>query len=202
MNKKLKLDLDFSNLNCICVTGKMASGKNFICYKLMQRLRNDGWTCVDADSLVHKAIDTDEAITAILDVFNKIAKEQKLSLQYQNGKINRKMLGKLIFSNPKFVKMQEDIVYPIVTRMAEEFIQKNPKTIINATLLYKTPQLLQKCQAVIYIKSTIIKQIYRAQKRDNLEINQIINRLKNQKSLLQNYKDNMTNEQKLIIIKN
>ena len=54
----------FDKTNTICVTGQMASGKNFVCSELEKM----GWTSVDADCLVHKAIDnsTEEIVQTFL----------------------------------------------------------------------------------------------------------------------------------------
>ena len=50
--KTLSELLQIQDFSLICVTGKMASGKNFVTSKLEQ----DGWQSVDADKLVHIAI--------------------------------------------------------------------------------------------------------------------------------------------------
>ena len=67
-----------SDFSVICVTGKMAAGKNHICSQLEQH----GWDSVDADKLVHQAIEI--ARNKIIDTFEPYAREKKIkSLKLQ-----------------------------------------------------------------------------------------------------------------------
>ena len=72
----------------------------------------------------------------------------------------------------------------------EDFIiqNENKKIIINATNLYKIPVLMNKCEIIIYIKTSYLNRIKRIKTRDNLPFNQIIKRIKSQKNLLTEYK--------------
>ncbi len=169
----------------ICVTGKMASGKNYICSKF----EKDGWKSIDADLLVHDAIKNQSQ--KIYDTFKDYAKEKNINLLENNPTeltINRKSLGQLLFSNPELLKKQEEIVYPEITKIIKNIIQKNDKTIINATVLYKTPELLQMCEKIYFVKAPFLTRLIRAKKRDNLPIVQILKRFYSQKNLLKEYK--------------
>ncbi len=170
----------------IAVTGPMASGKNFVC----SIFENDGWKSIDADLLVHDAIN--ELAPTIYATFKKDAEKQNINIllndDEKNPEINRKSLGQLLFSNPALLKKQEMLVYPYVIKKTNEFIDKNKKAIINATVLYKTPELLNRCQKIYYVKAPLIKRLIRAKKRDGLSIIQILKRFKSQKNLLREYK--------------
>ena len=146
----------FDKTNTICVTGKMASGKNFVC----SELEKIGWTSVDADCLVHKAIDN--STEEIVKTFLPYTTQAKLQILNNDNKIDRKALGKLLFENPQLLKKQEELIYPKVIQMTEDFILQNKKAIINATVLYKIPHLLQRCQTIIYVKAPLLKRIRRA----------------------------------------
>ena len=165
----------------IAVTGPMAAGKNYIC----KRLENEGWSAIDADLLVHDAIEL--AKYSILDTFGPIAKEQNLQIQREDGSINRKTLGQLLFSKPELLKTQESIVYPIITKRIEDFIAANEKTIINATVLYKTPELLTRCEKIIFVTAPYFTRLRRARRRDQLPLRQIIRRFHAQRNLLKEY---------------
>lgn len=171
-----------SDFSVICVTGKMAAGKNHICSQLEQY----GWDSVDADKLVHQAIEI--AHDKILNAFEPYAKEKKIKLNKDDGSINRRALGELLFSMPALLQIQESIVYPIIAVMIEQFITEHPKTIINATVLYKTPDILKKCQATLFIDAPFHTRMKRAHQRDNLPYIQIYKRFHNQKNLLREYK--------------
>ena len=79
-------------MSVICVTGKMASGKNFIC----SQYEKEGWAAVDADILVHDAIELVK--DKVLKAFIPYAEKQNMKLTNAVGTIDRKALGKLLFS--------------------------------------------------------------------------------------------------------
>ena len=93
----------FENTNLICVTGQMASGKNFVCTELEKQ----GWFSVDADKLVHQAID--ESTEEIIKTFLPYSQKAQLNIVTNDNKIDRKALGKLLFENPQLLKKQEEI---------------------------------------------------------------------------------------------
>lgn len=177
----------------ICVTGKMAAGKNYIC----SQLEKDGWSAIDADILVHQAIEI--ARDRILNQFEPYAKEKKIKINKDDGSIDRRALGELLFSMPSLLKVQESIVYPIITRMIDDFIENHPKTIINATVLYKTPEILNRCDVIIFVTAPFFTRLKRSRKRDHLPYIQILKRFYSQRNLLQEYKKS---NKKLIIINN
>lgn len=176
---------NLENCHLICVTGKMASGKNYICSKF----EKEGWVSLDADIYVHKAIDI--AQDKILDTFGPYAEKQNIKLKRDSdGKIDRQALGKLLFSMPSLLEIQENIVYAIITEQIKEYIEsnRNKKIIINATLLYKTPELMNLCEKIIYVKAPFFTRLKRAHARDNLSYIEILKRLKKQTGLLHHYK--------------
>lgn len=199
MNKVISKIQDISSsqqldgLNVIAVTGKMASGKNYVC----SQFEKLGWASVDADLLVHVAID--QAAEKITQTFSGFAAEVGILLTKPQGKIDRRALGQLLFARPDLMKKQEEIVYPIITKMVEDFIAENKKVIINATVLFKTPEILAKCQKIIYVKAPTLKRFFRAKKRDGLPVKQIIRRFMSQKNLYREYK---ITKIPIIIIKN
>lgn len=170
------------NCKLICITGKMASGKNYVCSQFEKK----GWFSVDADVLVHQAIDKSSQL--ILNTFNEIARAQNINLLDGNGKINRRELGKILFSSSELLEKQEKIVYPVITEMVRQIILEHDKVILNATVLFKTPDLLKMCEAVVFVQSNTIKRLLRARHRDFLPYKQILRRFKTQKGLLQEYK--------------
>ena len=166
----------------IAVTGPMAAGKNFIC----KRLEEDGWASIDADLLVHSAIEI--AKDRILQTFTPYAAQQNLTLTRPDGTIDRRALGQILFSKPELLKIQESIVYPIITNQIDDFIKNHKKTIINATVLYKTPEILARCEKILFVTAPCLKRLGRARKRDHLSYKQIFRRFHAQRNLLKEYK--------------
>ena len=173
----------------------MAAGKNYIC----SQMEKEGWACVDADILVHEAIELVK--DKVLKTFVPYAEQQNIKLTNEDGSIDRKALGKLLFSFPELLNIQESIVYPIIIKQIKEFVAGHPKTVINATVLYKTPELLELCQKVIFVKAPFFKRLFRARKRDHLPYSQLFRRFYAQRNLFKEYKKCVPPE-KLITITN
>lgn len=178
----------------------MACGKNYISSKLESK----GYKSIDADILVHQVIDIEAE--KIYKTFKNEAEKNGIDIISHENKnnsnqiqINRRELGKLLFSNPELLTKQESIVYPAITKIITEKIKKDNKVIINATVLYKTPELLQICDAIIFVKACLIKRLFRAKKRDNLSLIEILKRFYSQRGLLNHYKQSSV---PIITIKN
>ena len=153
--------------------------------------------CTNKIYAAEKAIDN--STEEIVQTFLPYTTQAKLQILNNDNKIDRKALGKLLFENPQLLKKQEELIYPKVIQMTEDFILQNKKAIINATVLYKIPHLLQRCQTIVYVKAPLLKRIFRAKKRDHLPLKQIIARFNSQKNLFKEYKKSGI---KIIIIKN
>lgn len=172
----------FSEYKVLAITGKMAAGKNYICSIFEQY----GWFSIDCDLLVHDAIK--EATPLIIKTFQPYADKLNITIVDSNGNINRRALGQVLFSDKLLLTKQESIVYPIITNKIKEIINLHPKTIINATVLYKTPELLELCDALIFVDALFLIRLIRAKKRDKLPLKQILSRFKSQKNLFSEYK--------------
>ena len=172
----------------LCVTGPMAAGKNAVCRILEER----GFIALDADRQVHGAIE--KAAPEIIKTFSKEANAQNITLTDKNERINRRELGRLLFTSKDLLAKQERIVYPVIIEETKRFIQKQQELksdadiILNATVLYKTPELLRLCKYIIYVDAPKITRIVRALKRDRMPLRQILSRFATQKGLFSEYK--------------
>ena len=166
----------------------MAAGKNAVCRILEER----GFIALDADRQVHGAIE--KAAPEIIKTFSKEANAQNITLTDKNERINRRELGRLLFNRPDLLAKQESIVYPVIIEETKRFIQKQQEQkkeadiILNATVLYKTPELLRLCKYIIYVDAPKITRIVRALKRDRMPLRQILSRFASQKNLFSEYK--------------
>lgn len=166
----------------------MAAGKNAVCRILEER----GFIALDADRQVHGAIE--KAAPEIIKTFSNEAKAQNITLTDKNGRINRRELGRLLFTSKELLSKQESIVYPVIIEETKRFIQKQKEQkkeadiILNATVLYKTPELLNLCKYIIYVDAPKITRIVRALKRDRMPLRQILGRFASQKNLFSEYK--------------
>lgn len=226
--KNLNKTLVSNKFQVIGLTGKMASGKNYVC----SELEKIGFVSVDCDVEVHKVLE--EKKEKIISTFSDYAKRKNLSLKNPDGSLNRRNLGALLFQNPELLALHESIVYPTLTQNIKEKIEIErerfnttrtgisndayisgdagttnddcPATdaglrnstssqapirgiIINATVLYKTPELLNKCDKIIFVQSNFITRFLRARKRDKMPLGQIKNRFLSQFHLKDRYKE-------------
>jgi len=168
----------------LCVTGPMAAGKN----AAGDILAKKGFAGVDADELAHTAVENSKE--KILSAFEPLAQKKNITLIITNGTLNRRALGKLIFSDQTLVARQESIVFPEINRLFDAFIEQHKQCdiAINATVLYKVP-LMAKVDAVLYIDAPALQRYLRARRRDKIPSKQIWQRFSQQRYLFAKYKN-------------
>ena len=134
-------------MKIIGLTGGIASGKNFIA----EIFAKNGAVIFDADVEVHKLLESDKStIEEVINSFPESFIEQK---------INRKILGKIVFSNSKKLEILEKILHPKVRKKYQSFLDKSKKegkklVILNIPLLLeKKGYEYDKIIAVISTKS-------------------------------------------------
>ena len=162
----------------------MAAGKNYVC----SILEKDGFLSLDLDKVAHDAILV--CTPQILESFGSEAKQRGISLLNEDGSLNRRALGSIVFSSPELLSKQESIVYPKIIELTNQYIEKNSNKniILNATVLFKTPELILKCNRIIFVKANFFKRLIRAKKRDGIPLRQILARFKSQRNLFAEYK--------------
>ena len=177
----------------------MAAGKNFVCAKMVREDKN--LAAIDLDQTAHTAISLVQ--DEILSCFEDEARAKNIELKNQDGSLNKRALGKLLFSNPALLKKQEDIVYPKVIELTKKFIAENEaqgkSVLINAAVLYKTPELLALCEKIYFVTASLPKRLIRAKRRDKMPVRQILARFRSQKNLLSEYKKS---GKEIVIVRN
>lgn len=173
-----------SDFPLICVTGPMAAGKNAAGDILLKK----GFAVTDADIIAHRAVEN--AKEKILAEFGTLAAQKNISLLNEDGTINRRAVGALIFGDEDLVARQEAIVYPEINFLLEQFIQehKDCPVAVNATVLYKVP-LIKRMDFVLFVDAPVFIRFFRALKRDRMKPKQILDRFARQKNLFAKYKN-------------
>lgn len=168
----------------LCVTGPMAAGKNAAADLLVQK----GCAAIDADIAAHTAITA--CTPQIIAAFSSAAAEKHITLTKPDGTLDRRALGSLVFSDPVLLRQQEAIVYPKTAQIIRQFLDEHKDTvrIINATVLYKIPELLALCDTVLYIDAPAPVRLLRALHRDHLKPSLILARFRSQKKLFAKYR--------------
>jgi dephospho-CoA kinase len=161
------------------LTGGYCAGKNAAAAILERR----GWNCIDVDKLGHEAID--RAAGAILARFGK-------AVLGSDGRIDRRALAAIVFSDKRALADQEAIVHPIAIAMIDELLarieaaaahgDREPLVCLNAALLYVAPQALR-CDAIVEIQAPLILRLKRAGARDGATLAAALKRIWRQRSL-------------------
>jgi dephospho-CoA kinase len=167
----------------IGLTGGIASGKS-LAAKELKRL---GAHLIDADEIAR------EAARPGLPAYHDVIKEFGEEILNRDKTINRKILGKIVFANPKLRKKLEQITHPRILDEIDKRIlviqDKDPKTIIiiDAALLIEVG-LHKKMDKVIVVYADEKTQIERLMKRDGLTRDEAGNRISAQMPLTEKVK--------------
>ena len=162
----------------IGLTGKMCAGKNVAA----DILADEGFAVIDADEAAHKALE--ECTGEVLAAFEALALERGLRIKNDDGSVNRRELGRLLFSDSALLARHESILFPkineIIIRFADE--HKGTHTVINAPLLFKS-EAAALCDFSFIITAPAVVRLFRARKRDGLSFRQILQRFSSQRGL-------------------
>ena len=156
-------------MKLILITGKTGSGKNRLSELISQKCN---FLHIDIDKICHTCYD-DQTIT---DSVTRYFGEGILT----NGKVDRKKLGAIVFSDKTKLKVLNDITYNFVIGKIDKIISGTNKTVIlNYVLLpdtkywqYDSYKILAKCHDDNKRYSELVK-------RDNVSLDYIISRDKN-----------------------
>lgn len=149
----------------IGITGKSCSGKN----KVTSLFEERGYVVIDLDHLGHEALRT--TIDEVTKVFGT-------SIIDANGDIDRKLLGKIVFSSKKQMAKLEKIVHPKITALAIGKLKSLNETpaVINGALIHDLG-LASCCNVIVWVESPLLERFKRARKRDHQSCIFIIQRL-------------------------
>ena len=153
------------------LTGNVATGKSAIL-----RMADDmGALTIDADKIVHELMNTDANMQAAIAVaFGS-------EIRREDGRINRKELGKIVFDDPRALKDLEAMVHPAVRRVVDQRILEAEQNIIfiEAIKLLEG-DLASICHSVWVTRCTPTRQLERLRICRGMETEPAKNRIKGQ----------------------
>lgn len=159
-------------MRVIGLTGGIGCGKSLAA----QYFAELGAIVIDADQLARAAIERgSEGFDEVLTIFGDSI--------LNNGDIDRRALGEIIFKNPAQKKQLEEIVHPFVRREFEEAVASLTG---NQVLVYEIPLLVEtgaqeRFDVVITVESTLENRIARLRQR-GMHISEIEGRIAAQAS--------------------
>ena len=143
--------------NAIALTGGISTGKSTVC----NLLKLHGFLTIDADKIAHKLLD--ENSSKIEEMFGK---------EYvENGKVLRKELGKIIFSNEENKLKLEALLHPLIKeeiiKESKIYEEQNKPYFVDIPLFFEKMHYPISKSLVIYTPKEL--QIQRLMKRDNID---------------------------------
>lgn len=148
--------------NIIGLTGQTGAGKSTV----RDILKGKGAAVIDADSVAHGI--TDNNLDCIYDIVNHFS----CLVLNEKGKINRKALGKLVFSDPKELAALNKIIFPYILEAIEHevltYIAKGSDNIVvdGATVIESGCGKM--CDVLISVVAEEETRITRIIKRDGI----------------------------------
>ena len=147
------------------LTGQSGSGKSYICNKL----KDYGFNIVDCDEVVKNIYDTDAALV------------EKLAFEFgdimTDGKVDRKKLGAVVFSDKAKLEKLNSLVHPAVIEQCKK-LAKVP-CVLDAPQLFEA-RAESECFKTIGVLADKDERIKRITKRDNITEEEAEKRLSNQ----------------------
>lgn len=138
------------------LTGGIATGKSTV----TRILREKGFPVADADILAREALEDKKIMAAVCANFDCM----------ENGVLNRKKLGRIIFSNPEKKALLEGLIHPYVIARMQEFVQENQSeklVFLDIPLLFES-KLEYLCDKIVVVALDPQVQLERLQARDGI----------------------------------
>lgn len=165
----------------IGLTGGIASGKSTV----SSILENRGYRIIDADKIARDIVEVGSP------AYIEILKEFGENILLKDGSINRKSLGRLVFSDSKLLKKLEDITHPYIfkgiRKLIDEYCIYDDIIFVDLPLLYESCKYLEKYFIefdeiwLVYIDEKT--QLKRLMSRDNLDVKEAMARINAQISM-------------------
>ena len=158
----------------IGLTGGIGTGKTEVC----QLLENLGAKVIYGDSLGH------EAYLPNTKTWSKIIESFGREILDEDGYVNRKTLGEIVFKNSELLKTLNSIMFPRIYEMVKERLeilrnQGHPVAVVEAALLIeaKWTRLADQIWVTAAHSDIVVERI---KARTNLDENAILSRIRSQ----------------------
>lgn len=145
-------------MKIIGITGKSGCGKSTFASLLSQKLNCQH---IDIDKIGHQAILQPEIITALCDEFgNQILND--------DGSINRKKLGAIVFINKDKMKILEDLTYGYMQKCLDNILSQNNECIVLEYILLPRTKYWNMCDSKVLVKSDDVQRKNKVIERDHI----------------------------------
>jgi len=142
------------------ITGNIGTGKSTV----LEMLRHYGAFIIDADKVAHEVMAPGGA------AYERVVKAFGADIVQDDGQIDRKRLGEIVFANPDQLSRLEQIVHPAVfTRLSQLLDMAEEKVVfIEAIKLLEAGMSITLCDQVWVVTAPIAQQIERLMRTRNM----------------------------------
>lgn len=137
LNVKQKLEERLSGQHIVGMTGEIGTGKSYLCKQLEElgKKENIPVTVIDVDKIGHRILETQEE-PIYQSIRAEIRKTFGDDIRTENGFIDRKKLGKIIFNDPQKLKLFNEIIYkPLILKLRRELYGKKGLILLDSALI-------------------------------------------------------------------
>lgn len=140
----------------IGLCGKSSSGKSFLASKLCEKL--NGYKVVSGDAVGHEVITIEEVKKDLVNTFGDSV--------LKDGNIDRKVLGKSVFSSENEMNKLTSITWPYMKKIFDSNIEE--ENIFFDWALLPNTEYFNKCDVKILVDVPYEVRLYRAIMRDGI----------------------------------
>jgi len=147
----------------IGLTGGIASGKSTV----LQHLRQEGYSVIDADKLGHKVLEQGNP------GYNKVVKCFGNEILNPDGSVNRTALGRIVFVDAGKLKQLNEISHPIIAEMIQKEFEESVSDSNRGIVFLEAALLIEAnwykvCGHIWVVSLDPTVALHRLQERDNL----------------------------------
>ena len=140
----------------IGITGGTGSGKT----TLLDMIRRQGGLVLDCDAIYHHLLETDTALLTAID--------RQFPGCVENGTLDRKKLGAIVFADPQALEQLNAITHKAIRQAVENALADAPQLVaIDAIALFES-RLDQLCSVTVAITAPEDLRIHRLMARDGI----------------------------------
>ena len=162
-------------MKTLVITGGIGSGKTVVA----QYLSSKGIPVYDCDSRT-KALYYENPLV-VMDIEEALGE----SVTDQDGVLDRKKLGAIIFGDKSKLAKVEEIVHPMVyedfVRWRDDRVKEAPFVVMESAIFLEKPLFHDLADAVILVKAPNFLRVERAARRDNINAKTVRQRMKAQR---------------------
>ncbi len=164
----------FENVMIVGLTGQTGAGKTTVC----NVFEENGFRIINADLVARRVtVRGSECLSEICEFFGK-------GILLDDGSLNRKKLGNIVFSDKRKLEILNSVTYPYITMEILNIIKKYSSE-GNKLILLDAPTLFESrtddfCELIISVVSREDLRLKRIMKRDSISKESALNRMNSQ----------------------